>query len=198
MRLPFPSEVAKLFLGAEVFVNGSAAYRLMKEVDGAPNVVGTWPIYGARTRFFYGVKLRQEFYEPISGFDSVRAQVVEALRLDAQHVPFGLLPDVLTAFWIYPSAATAPAGRLELPSLPERNRQRHAVRLIGVAGDDLVFRNSWGRGWGDNSNGYLSREYFERYETETWVSRPATVGWTGSAIRGSSRPRPSANWQLRT
>jgi hypothetical protein len=178
MDLPFPPEVAKLFIGAEVFVDGSAAYRLMKEIDGAPRVVGTWPIYGMRTRFFYGVKLRQEFYEPISGFDLVREQVSEALLLDAQFVPFNLLPDVLTTFWVYPSARTAPGGRLHLPTPAERNRERHAVRLIGISRDELVFRNSWGRGWGDRGNGYLTREYFNRYETETWVSRPATVGWT--------------------
>lgn len=43
-------------------------YQLSKDIDGYSGD-GTWPIYTARALTFYGLRRRQFFYEPLSGYE---------------------------------------------------------------------------------------------------------------------------------
>lgn len=156
-------------------------YEACKEIDGIPHVPGTFQLAGTRVSSFYWQFQRQPFYEPLSSYD----EIFDVLRLnrflmsDGVQGP-GWLP-VQVAFQIFPSMDTAPQGRVPLPRPGETTRGLHSVLLTfgcEEAGDWLRFINSWGRGWGDQGFGLLSREYLERYMTDAWVSRNARCGAT--------------------
>ena len=48
-------------------------------------------------------------------------------------------------------------GMVPMPTRRDRLRGGHAVLVVGYDHDRrvLIFRNSWGRGWGDHGDGYL-------------------------------------------
>jgi hypothetical protein len=103
---------------------------------------------------------------------------------------------VNVTFRIFPSAYHAPLGRLPLPSLAERELPyKHDVLVTGWddAGESLYFRNSWGTYWGDKGYGRISRQYFERFVTDAWLSRRARWGLSIDKLRRLyAAPSPKA------
>ena len=67
-----------------------------------------------------------------------------------------------------------------MPKSGERGRGLHAVTLVGREddGEVLVFRNSWGAGWGDRGYGRVDRQYLDAYMYDSWLSRNARYGLT--------------------
>lgn len=186
-------------------------YAACKEIDGLPSVSGTFQLAGARVLNFYCQLTRQNFYEPLSTYD----QILDVLRLNhaliGDGVPgLGLLP-VTIAFVVFPSMDTAPLGRVPLPGPGEVQRGTHAVALTlgwDESGEQLHFFNSWGRGWGDQGCGWLSREYLERYMVDAWLVRNAKFGATAlshsrwvNAVSPRERRRiwltPNPRWRRR-
>lgn len=59
-------------------------------------------------------------------------------------------------------------GVIPGPSAVDQMEGLHAIVAVGY--DDsrkqLIIRNSWGSGWGDGGNAWLSYEYLERYGVE--------------------------------
>lgn len=59
-------------------------------------------------------------------------------------------------------------GLVMSPNTVEPCRGNHAVLICGWIchqkhGDVFVFRNSWGKDWGDDGYGYLSEDYVARF-----------------------------------
>ncbi len=154
-------------------------YAAGKALDNHPDVEGTRSLAVCRAMAFFGLRSnRQFFYEPLNGFDQLRSVALNNARLYAAHAPRYLLDHVALEFRIFPSAYTAPAGRIPLPQADEHPVGYHAVSLIGFAngGESLGFVNSWGRAWGDQGTGTLSREYWNAHSVEAWLSRYARWG----------------------
>ena len=66
------------------------------------------------------------------------------------------------------------------------------MRLVGLSGDDLCVSKLLGHELGDRGNGYLAREYFDRYGTEYGVMLLGR--WVQGAADGGSfgaQPAPS-------
>jgi GNAT superfamily N-acetyltransferase len=155
-------------------------YKQSKLIDGASNIEGTWPIFGARALIFYGLRKRQFFYEPLENFDNVINAITLAANQRKAYIPEYIADHLNITFSIFQSAYLAPQGRLTLPMDGDLPRGLHCVRLVGLEdhGEALVFQNSWGRNWGKNGCGVLTREYFERYVSEAWLMRNARYGIT--------------------
>ena len=68
----------------------------------------------------------------------------------------------------------APSGRVPMPAVTEAESGGHAVLVVGydedpVNGNWLIFRNSWGEGWGIEGYGYLPYDYIHQYIGEAWT-----------------------------
>ncbi|HVA84202.1 MAG TPA: GNAT family N-acetyltransferase [Candidatus Binataceae bacterium] len=63
-------------------------------------------------------------------------------------------------------------GRIPTQSQDDKPRGDHAVLLVGYddSAAELIFRNSWGVGWGDKGYGYLPYDVFEATWTEGWFA----------------------------
>jgi GNAT superfamily N-acetyltransferase len=178
VRLVFDVRARMLRQGQD---HARAIYQLSKALD-AYRGEGTYNILASRTAMFYRPDWRQWFYEPIATFDQLVEVHTLNTRLADAGVPRGAGDFVQVGFRVYRSAFTAPGGLLPIPCEGDDWIGDHAVELIGVdeARDRLVFQNWWGREWGDDGVGYMSREYFDRYALEAWRSRSMAVGQTVS------------------
>jgi GNAT superfamily N-acetyltransferase len=148
---------------------------LAKQIDG---LGGEWSfsIFVARALTFHRYSFPPLFYEPLSSFDRLGLEAHLRQRLDRLAPQEGLYQSVSAAFEVFPSIFDAEDGIVPLPEEDEPSIGRHSVTILGVSDQDtLVFRNSWG-GWNTTGIGYLTREYFDRYCREAWVSRDATAG----------------------
>jgi GNAT superfamily N-acetyltransferase len=151
-------------------------YRISKRWDGLRQS-GTLPVNGVRTRTFYDLRVRQLFYEPLTSPSKVRELLRYRRALASAYVPEWAAPHLTLSFRCFSSAFTAPGGVLPLPGAGDPEVEHHAVALWDIDDDDtIIFRNSWGAGWGDRGYGRMTREYFESYWLEAWAMRNAAVG----------------------
>lgn len=149
-------------------------YGECKLVDGIPNEEGTYPITAAGIKVKKGVVAAT--YRP-DDRKLTHAQIIErakkpltkeetddaGLRVAQGYtVPAIALDDLLDA--IYQNGTycvTVDCGKWDkLPVQPTPNRGRHRIRLKGYDelpnGDAMIwFRNSWGKEWGKNGDGYF-------------------------------------------
>jgi len=78
---------------------------------------------------------------------------------------------------LFDSAYQAPRGLLALPGPGEPFRGRHWTWTVAVHDErTLVFMNTWGRGWGDDGRGHISRTYFDHHVDSVLLHRPAFTG----------------------
>ncbi len=151
-------------------------YRICKKWDGLRQR-GTFPVNGVKIRTFYDLRVRQLFYEPLTSPEKVRELLRYRRVLASAYVPEWAAPHLALSFRCFTSAFTAPGGFLPLPSVGDPEVEPHAVALWDIEDDDtIVFRNSWGAGWGDRGHGRMTWEYFESYWLEAWAMRNAAVG----------------------
>lgn len=154
-------------------------YAISKQIDGYPEVEGTWQIFGLRVVVFRHLEERQTFYEPLSTYDQLKALTFLNARLVDGHVSRQARNRLLVSFRMFESIYTAPQGRVLLPRPGEAEKGVHAVAVDGGYtdfGESLVFANSWGTGWGDVGCGLLSREYLDSYMVDAWLCRDARTG----------------------
>jgi hypothetical protein len=158
-------------------------YHACKAVDGYPGDDGTFPLVASRVYKFYFQCDRAPFYEALSQWDQLQDVVYTRMLLEDGYAPDVALDHIGISFRIFDSTYSAPLGRLPLRQPGDRDRGLHAVAVIGwdFEEDVLVFQNSWGR-WGDDGVGYMSREYFERYLNDAWLTRRAHVGPTPAKL----------------
>lgn len=60
-------------------------------------------------------------------------------------------------------------GRIPMPASARRLAGLHAILAVGYTEDEVIFRNSWGEGWGDRGYGYLPTEYLDQYGVQAWT-----------------------------
>jgi C1A family cysteine protease len=89
----------------------------------------------------------------------------------------GLGHSVVIGIPLYSSFQRATGGRIPLPSLADTLVGHHALLLVGYETDPsntkwLIFRNSWGAGWGDMGYGYLLFDYIGTYGCQAFIVRP--------------------------
>ncbi|MBD8591212.1 C1 family peptidase [Peribacillus simplex] len=63
---------------------------------------------------------------------------------------------------------------IDLPTYDTYNDSYHAVTIVGFGVDNkndpyFLIRNSWGTLWGDQGYGFLSYEYFNKYQAGAWI-----------------------------
>lgn len=149
-------------------------YGECKLIDGIPNEEGTYPIVAAGIKVKKGVvsaKLRPDDRDLSHAEIIARAKKKKtqeeaddaSLRVAKGYTePRLTLDDLLDA--IYQNGTfcvTVDVGKWDkLPVKPMPNRGRHRIRLKGYDmlpnGDAMIwFRNSWGKSWGKNGDGYF-------------------------------------------
>jgi GNAT superfamily N-acetyltransferase len=167
------------------------AHEWMKLIDGDPRP-GTSLIMGRRVRTFCDLHTRQVFYEPLSGQDSIVRVLAQMWRIgEGAWVGSDKRDWVQIAFDIFESAYTAPHGRLDLPRAGEQPVGVHAVAVVGYenSGETLLFRNSWGAGWGDRGLGSVSRNYLQQHLRDAFLSRNARYAFTRFDLAAASAAR---------
>jgi GNAT superfamily N-acetyltransferase len=180
----------------------SVMYNFVKRIDGDTRPGGSI-IMAKRVQAFCGLVMRQMFYEPLFGYDSIIRSLDLMRRIsETRDLPFADGDQVQIAFDIFASASAAPLGRLDVPKAGERAVGVHAVRAVGWVdgGEGILFQNSWGIRWGDKGYGTVSREYLNRYLRDVWLSRNARYGFTPFdrdrlAVAVTSREIASIWWQ---
>ncbi|ALC91531.1 hypothetical protein AM500_18380 [Bacillus sp. FJAT-18017] len=63
---------------------------------------------------------------------------------------------------------------IDPPNFDTYKNNYHAITIVGFGVDNykkpyFLIRNSWGQKWGDQGYGYLSYEYFNKYQAGAWV-----------------------------
>ena len=184
--------------------HGLELFALAKEIDGAPTVDGTFPLAGLRVSTFVEQWQRQLFYEPLDSYDRILSVLQLNNRLRDGYAPVWSLSQIMVAFHVFESIFADPQGRVPLPGPGEAARGAHAVTLTNGwedSGEILEFDNSWGRDWGHNGRGFVSRAYLDRYLEEAWLLRDASVGPTAfnyRRLQNASHPRDLVRaWMLR-
>jgi C1A family cysteine protease len=92
-------------------------------------------------------------YQRLSGLDEIRACL-------AMGLPF------VFGFSVYASAMSDEAAKTGIIPMPDDNdslQGGHAVMAVGYddANQAIIFRNSWGEGWGDMGYGWLPYAFLE-------------------------------------
>jgi len=210
--------------GVQVGLSGDLTERffLQKTIDGMPRTNGSQLIMALRTERFISRSLaRQSYYESLGKPKAVQRLMLRYGQLSLLAVPRTYWHHIRLVVEIFASWHTAPKGAIQLPSAGETSVGLHSVPLTGYrdGGRTLVFRNSWGAGWGDRGYGTIPFEYLEGHFHEAFVERRSRFGppsWSFAAAPTSDRdyrerlllnaPRwrhrwqngPGENWVLET
>lgn len=79
---------------------------------------------------------------------------------------------VVLATWVYENWRRPPGALISLPDRTDRRLGRHAVLLVGyldpAVSPTMIFRNSWGPGWGDDGYGYMASDYVVECGIAAW------------------------------
>lgn len=127
-------------------------------------------------------------YEQLQHWDDVVGVLSVNDQLTAGGVPEGWQYIVSVGMRFFDSGYRARDGRLPLPAADDPFRGRHSVGVLGVSDEgELAFANSWGRKWGDDGIGYISRLYFEEHVDSVLVTRLAWLGPSGEMDRDMAR-----------
>jgi len=87
-----------------------------------------------------------------------------------------------------------PRGYINYPANPEKCYGSHAVCAVGYDDEtqNIKFKNSWNRFWGDHGYGYLPYRYINDYLWMAWAARDISV--TREMLRGPSKPLTPLEW----
>lgn len=154
---------------------------LCKEFDGLPNHNGTYLLNAERLRYFlHRTAYKQAYYESTSEVDELVRQILAIAQLEEIGLERSKQDGHLVVFEAFESAYGAPAGVIPMPGPGEKSIGLHSVPIVGYrdSGAELLFRNSWGRGWGDRGHGSVSAAYLSRYMHEAMTVRRAVHGRT--------------------
>ena len=157
-------------------------YYASKEIDGlSPAPSGTYPLWGLRVAKFYRLHPRQFFYEPVSNYQLLLEVSRNNHYINEGGAPMYARVGEIIVVEVFESSNNPPLGYLPMPRPGEKSRGLHGMALTGGwkdLGECLQLRNSWGRKWGEEGYGWLSRSYAERYMTEAWLTQNVRFGPT--------------------
>jgi hypothetical protein len=68
-------------------------------------------------------------------------------------------------------------GIVSYPSNPDNILGGHAICVVGYNDNTKLvkFKNSWGKGWGENGYGYLTYEYINDFMWDAWIAKDLQV-----------------------
>ena len=143
--------------------DGEWIYRRCKEMDGMPDLKGTYFRTGLKVLYKIGAKLLVGKEEDVSkhrigGYTKIEKITFESIKQAIYE--HGV---VLAGF--QGSNEGWENANIRLPR-PGEKRWGHAVSLIGFDKDRIVFQNSWGKKWGDKGLGYFNKNYLP---FEIWI-----------------------------
>ena len=173
-----------------------AMFIWVKQIDGDPRN-GCSIVMAQRVMHFCDLRRRQNFYEPLSSHDSVMASLIQTARVqNAAWLDEEKRDRTGISFHIWEGAYTATDGHLAPPTAREKYLGVHAVDVVSWAdgGETLIFRNSWGSGWGRRGYGSVSREYLERYLHDAWLRKNARYGFTQHDFPSLAAAQSDRDW----
>lgn len=162
-----------------------------KTIDGYPENEWTFTVFVNRAQTLAGFHPFL-FYEDARGWADTLNVIRYMHVLKEGGVKEGLGPGISLGMRFYDSGFRAADGRLALPTPGDRFRGRHNVMVTGALtknGDGqledalLIFRNSWGPGWGDRGYGYITREYFDEAVESVIVTWPGELGFSQANVQ---------------
>ncbi len=107
------------------------------------------------------------------------------IKLKAVHIPLEKVDEfilsekrpVVVNIWIYKNGMDMKTGKLSIPEKPEL-MGGHVVLLIGYnkKTETFIFRNSWGKEWGNNGYGTMPKKYLlEHFEANNFIKQISSL-----------------------
>jgi len=147
--------------GNAIEFDGKYLYNKCKELDGMPDVQGTYYRMGLKILKDIGAK-------PVGGNEIDKYRIGGYVKLT--DISFDGLKRAIYEFGaILAGFRGSNEGWQTAYIRPPRTGENiwgHAILLVGYNENYLIFQNSWGE-WGDKGYGYISREYLP-YLIEAW------------------------------
>lgn len=150
--------------GSPDWTHPTVSWEAARKLTLRPEREWAFPLFTERAWVLSG-RLPRLFYEPLRSWQST----TYALWLRNELAGYQAQPTLSLGFRYFDGCYRALHGNLKIPGSDEPFRGRHVVDAIGMTEDRIVFTNSWGREWGRNGLGTMSREYFEAYVDNVMV-----------------------------
>ena len=159
-------------------------YALSKKIDGAPNQQGTYPRVTAKVMTDNGCP-NEGFClnnNSLSHEDYINVVENPGMTTDAKNYKvkgYAFVANDKNAVKqaIYQNGlvyVTISVGNFDNPIKPGINGL-HRVAIYGYDGDRFFYRNSWGKEWGDNGNGYFDWGQQELSDIMSFVDMPNEI-----------------------
>lgn len=126
----------------------------------------------------FAEKPREKIYrhakrQSIKRYERVRRRISDFKKILAGGLP------IVIGVSVYESFESEKVTRTGQVPMPKYKREKlvggHAILIVGYDETKkvFIFRNSWGKGWGDNGHGYLPYEFItdEGLSDDFWVIR---------------------------
>lgn len=152
-------------------------YKKCKEIDGLPpNAEGTTLRAAMQALLKDGIPPEDWLGQKEGKFYRIR-KYERLLPTDPQNIKTSLVINgpLVAGFPVYKSwyeEKSQRTGEISVPSKSQKETGKHAVCIVGYndGKERWIFRNSWGKRWGDDGYGHLPYEYLEKYAVDIWVA----------------------------
>ena len=156
--------------------DGDWIYKKCKEIDGFPNMQGTWFRIGLKVLQKYGAKPLNGLEDEASRYKIGTYALVDDMSFEGLKKAIFVNGALLGAFT--GSNQGWQTAYIRPPKTGEVT-WGHAITLVGYNENYLIGQNSWGNTWGDKGLFYIPKDYlpFEAWAILTDISSDIKEGW---------------------
>jgi hypothetical protein len=145
--------------------DGKWIYEKCKELDGMPNLAGTWFRIGLKVLKDTGAKPKDQLETEAPKYKIGAYARVDDLTFDGLKKAIRQNGAILAGF-----KGSNPGWQTAYIRPPKSGEEiwGHATTLIGWNKDYIIGQNSWGESWGDKGKFYMGKDYLP-YLIEAWA-----------------------------
>lgn len=151
-------------------------YGECKKIDGLANIDGTTLRAAMEVLLKIGIPSEDYFKQEGDKFYKIsKYERLSKYQMKDMKTSLVINGPFVTGFLMFESwneGETKRTGKIPMPSRKQTQTGAHAVCVVGYDDEKncWIFRNSWGKGWGDKGYGYLPYEYIEKHGQDVWAA----------------------------